>query len=79
MKLDGRRIVVPPPGTRFFAVTLKQKVGLLTIKAKIRHVNAKDKEEAGLKALMFHLRRNPGTEPTIVSIELEHYDRAIQL
>lgn len=79
----AKRIVIHNTSIHYFRVKLSETIGTgaaaVNLEGWIRHVWAKDKQEAAMKALMFHMRKNPGTEPRLVAVEREDYDRPLEI
>jgi len=75
----ARRIIIPDPTLKYWRVKLTETIGLLTVEGWIRHIWAKSKEEAATKALLFHMRKNPGSRPHLQAVELEPYSHPIQI
>jgi len=79
----AKRIIISDPQWKYYRVKLTQTIGTgaaaVIIEGWIRHIWAHDRNEAAIKAILFHLKRNPGTEPHLETIELEPYSRSIQI
>jgi len=77
------RIIIPDPSLNYYRVKLTETVGTgdtaVIIEGWVRHVWAKDRYEAASKALLFHMKRNKGSQPRLVAVELETYSRPIEI
>ncbi len=72
-------IIVSLPGLVFYRVKLVETVALLVVEGWIRYIPAQDKQQAARKALLWHMKRNPGSRPSLAQVELEPESRPIQI
>jgi hypothetical protein len=74
-----KKIVTPTPDIKFWKVKLASQEGQQVFEGYVRHIPAKDEQEAARKALLFAMRTYRGMLPRLVAIEREFYDRPIQI
>lgn len=76
--MPNRRIFTDPT-LKYWRVKLSETIGTVTVQGWVRHIWAKDKQEAATKAIVFHMKRNPGARPLLKVVERETYDGPIRL
>lgn len=75
----ANRIIIPNTKFKYWRVKLTETVGGVTMEGWIRHIWAEDKPIAAKKALLFHMKRNPGSQPRLLAVELEPYSKPIEI
>lgn len=80
--MSNRKLILDPQW-QYYRVLLQETIGIdagaVHIDCWVRHIWAHTKPEAAQKAILFHLKKNPGSGPKIKAVEFESYSGPIRI